>query len=203
MYLCLIVAIYRSPLLFVMLFTATSHLNNLEFILCSCPSPNLASASPPPFKIPKLAHHSLHQVMASELARTIKCAADVASDHLLNLSPFEMKNLLHHIMSGKEFNIGSGQSVASASTCAAWEVLDLVYLRFIFFKNVSHLFTNGSSHVTHFLYAWGGKTQWSVSVVSWFDGVFLNLHFCWFALPSGHGTAAKYKVHVKKGHASS
>ncbi|XP_042227073.1 probable phosphorylase b kinase regulatory subunit alpha isoform X4 [Homarus americanus] len=47
------------------------------------------------------------QVMASELARTIKCAADVASDHLLNLSPFEMKNLLHHIMSGKEFNIGS------------------------------------------------------------------------------------------------
>ncbi|XP_066948042.1 probable phosphorylase b kinase regulatory subunit alpha isoform X6 [Macrobrachium rosenbergii] len=47
------------------------------------------------------------QVMASELARTIKCAPDVASDHLLNLSPFEMKNLLHHIMSGKEFNIGS------------------------------------------------------------------------------------------------
>ncbi|KAK8725761.1 hypothetical protein OTU49_010467 [Cherax quadricarinatus] len=50
------------------------------------------------------------QVMASELARTIKCAADVASDHLLNLSPFEMKNLLHHIMSGKEFNIGSARS---------------------------------------------------------------------------------------------
>ncbi|XP_037802548.1 probable phosphorylase b kinase regulatory subunit alpha isoform X6 [Penaeus monodon] len=47
------------------------------------------------------------QVMASELARTIKCEADIASDHLLNLSPFEMKNLLHHIMSGKEFNIGS------------------------------------------------------------------------------------------------
>lgn len=46
--------------------------------------------------------------MASELARTIQCAPDVASDHLLNLSPFEMKNLLHHIMSGKEFNIGSG-----------------------------------------------------------------------------------------------
>ncbi|XP_066948048.1 probable phosphorylase b kinase regulatory subunit alpha isoform X12 [Macrobrachium rosenbergii] len=50
------------------------------------------------------------QVMASELARTIKCAPDVASDHLLNLSPFEMKNLLHHIMSGKEFNIGSARS---------------------------------------------------------------------------------------------
>ncbi|XP_076064896.1 putative phosphorylase b kinase regulatory subunit alpha isoform X4 [Oratosquilla oratoria] len=47
------------------------------------------------------------QVMASELARTLKCGADEASDHLLNLSPFEMKNLLHHIMSGKEFTIGS------------------------------------------------------------------------------------------------
>lgn len=60
------------------------------------------------------------QVMASELARTIQCAADVASDHLLNLSPFEMKNLLHHIMSGKEFNIGSARSgtffISSRST---------------------------------------------------------------------------------------
>ncbi|XP_047479759.1 probable phosphorylase b kinase regulatory subunit alpha isoform X1 [Penaeus chinensis] len=60
------------------------------------------------------------QVMASELARTIKCEADVASDHLLNLSPFEMKNLLHHIMSGKEFNIGSARSgtffISSKST---------------------------------------------------------------------------------------
>lgn len=49
--------------------------------------------------------------MASELARTIQCTPDVASDHLLNLSPFEMKNLLHHIMSGKEFNIGSGMEI--------------------------------------------------------------------------------------------
>ncbi|XP_045106368.1 probable phosphorylase b kinase regulatory subunit alpha isoform X21 [Portunus trituberculatus] len=60
------------------------------------------------------------QVMATELARTIKCAADVASEHLLNLSPFEMKNLLHHIMSGKEFNIGSARSgtffISSRST---------------------------------------------------------------------------------------
>ncbi|KAK3878050.1 hypothetical protein Pcinc_017263 [Petrolisthes cinctipes] len=60
------------------------------------------------------------QVMASELARTIQCGPDVASDHLLNLSPFEMKNLLHHIMSGKEFNIGSGRSgtffISSRST---------------------------------------------------------------------------------------
>ena len=46
--------------------------------------------------------------MALELARTIFCSKEQASDHLLNLSPFQMKNLLHHIMAGKEFNIGSG-----------------------------------------------------------------------------------------------
>lgn len=34
---------------------------------------------------------------------------DEASDHLLNLSPFEMKTLLHHILSGKEFVISSGK----------------------------------------------------------------------------------------------
>ncbi|RUS87688.1 hypothetical protein EGW08_004529 [Elysia chlorotica] len=43
------------------------------------------------------------QVMASELARTLQCSGEEASDHLLNLSPFEMKTLLHHILSGKEF----------------------------------------------------------------------------------------------------
>ncbi|KAK9886885.1 hypothetical protein WA026_019143 [Henosepilachna vigintioctopunctata] len=47
------------------------------------------------------------QVMASELARTLICDGEEASDHLLNLSPFEMKNLLHHIISGKEFAISS------------------------------------------------------------------------------------------------
>ena len=46
--------------------------------------------------------------MALELARTILCTKEQASDHLLNLSPFQMKNLLHHIMAGKEFSIGSG-----------------------------------------------------------------------------------------------
>ncbi|XP_059170529.1 probable phosphorylase b kinase regulatory subunit alpha isoform X3 [Physella acuta] len=47
------------------------------------------------------------QVMASELSRTLECSGDEASDHLLNLSPFEMKTLLHHILSGKEFVINS------------------------------------------------------------------------------------------------
>lgn len=48
------------------------------------------------------------QVMASELARAIKCDGDEASDYLLNLSPYEMKTLLHHILSGKEFAIRGG-----------------------------------------------------------------------------------------------
>ncbi|XP_061189361.1 probable phosphorylase b kinase regulatory subunit alpha isoform X2 [Saccostrea echinata] len=47
------------------------------------------------------------QVMASELARTLKCTGDEASEHLLNLSPYEMKTLLHHILSGKEFVINT------------------------------------------------------------------------------------------------
>lgn len=34
---------------------------------------------------------------------------DEASEHLLNLSPFEVKMLLHHILSGKEFVVKSGK----------------------------------------------------------------------------------------------
>ncbi|XP_018331758.1 probable phosphorylase b kinase regulatory subunit alpha isoform X1 [Agrilus planipennis] len=47
------------------------------------------------------------QVMATELSRTLMCDGDDASEHLLNLSPFEMKNLLLFIISGKEFAISS------------------------------------------------------------------------------------------------
>lgn len=48
------------------------------------------------------------QVMASELGRALKCTGDDASEHLLNLSPYEMKMLLHHILSGKEFGVKGG-----------------------------------------------------------------------------------------------
>ncbi len=44
-----------------------------------------------------------------------------ASDQLLNLSPYEMKTLLHHILSGKEFGISNGKSefsVANKIKCA-------------------------------------------------------------------------------------
>lgn len=53
----------------------------------------------------------LIQVMAKELSRTLNCDGEQASEHLLNLSPFEMKNLLYHILSGKEFAVSSGEFI--------------------------------------------------------------------------------------------
>ncbi|XP_075211553.1 putative phosphorylase b kinase regulatory subunit alpha isoform X4 [Lycorma delicatula] len=63
------------------------------------------------------------QVMATELSRTLSCSGEEASEHLLNLSPFEMKNLLHHIMSGKEFAISSvGHGNFSVISCKSGRV---------------------------------------------------------------------------------
>jgi phosphorylase kinase alpha/beta subunit len=63
---------------------------------------------------PQLFHEMLRlrvgliiQVMAKELSRTLACDGEQASEHLLNLSPFEMKNLLYHILSGKEFAVNN------------------------------------------------------------------------------------------------
>ncbi|XP_045695305.1 phosphorylase b kinase regulatory subunit alpha, skeletal muscle isoform isoform X1 [Phyllostomus hastatus] len=45
------------------------------------------------------------QVMATELAQSLRCSAEEATDSLMNLSPSAMKNLLHHILSGQEFGV--------------------------------------------------------------------------------------------------
>ncbi|XP_038603815.1 phosphorylase b kinase regulatory subunit alpha, skeletal muscle isoform isoform X5 [Tachyglossus aculeatus] len=45
------------------------------------------------------------QVMATELAQSLRCSAEEATESLMNLSPSAMKNLLHHILSGKEFGV--------------------------------------------------------------------------------------------------
>ena len=45
------------------------------------------------------------QVMISEIKRTLAISDEEAADKLLNLPPFETKNLLHHIMSGQEYEI--------------------------------------------------------------------------------------------------
>ena len=47
------------------------------------------------------------QVMAQELARGLGIPAEAGSDKLMDLSPYHMKSLLFHIMSGKEFSVGS------------------------------------------------------------------------------------------------
>eukprot|EP01134_Creolimax_fragrantissima_P006128 CFRG6128T1 len=45
------------------------------------------------------------RVMMSELARNLDCSENMAYEYLLRRSPFELKSLLHHMLSGKEFNV--------------------------------------------------------------------------------------------------
>ncbi|XP_058052751.1 phosphorylase b kinase regulatory subunit alpha, skeletal muscle isoform isoform X3 [Ahaetulla prasina] len=45
------------------------------------------------------------QVMAMELAQSLCCSGEEAAESLMSLSPSHMKNLLHHILSGKEFGV--------------------------------------------------------------------------------------------------
>lgn len=55
------------------------------------------------------------QVMATELAQSLNCSGEEATESLMNLSPSDMKNLLHHILSGKEFGVErSTRSIDSA-----------------------------------------------------------------------------------------
>ncbi|XP_049322411.1 phosphorylase b kinase regulatory subunit alpha, skeletal muscle isoform isoform X2 [Astyanax mexicanus] len=45
------------------------------------------------------------QVMVTELAQSLNCSGEEATESLMNLSPFELNNLLLHILSGKEFGV--------------------------------------------------------------------------------------------------
>ncbi|KFQ17709.1 Phosphorylase b kinase regulatory subunit alpha, skeletal muscle isoform, partial [Merops nubicus] len=57
------------------------------------------------------------QVMATELAHSLRCSAREATENLMNLSPSDMKSLLYHILSGKEFGVErSVRSVDSSLT---------------------------------------------------------------------------------------
>ncbi|XP_019337473.2 phosphorylase b kinase regulatory subunit alpha, skeletal muscle isoform isoform X4 [Alligator mississippiensis] len=59
------------------------------------------------------------QVMVTELAHSLHCSAGEATESLMNLSPSDMKNLLCHILSGKEFGVEkSVRSVDSTLTPA-------------------------------------------------------------------------------------
>ncbi|XP_046713387.1 phosphorylase b kinase regulatory subunit alpha, liver isoform isoform X3 [Silurus meridionalis] len=66
------------------------------------------------------------QVMATELARSLQCSGEEASEGLMNLSPSDMKNLLHHILSGKEFGVErSVRPSESSATSSAISIHEL------------------------------------------------------------------------------
>uniref|UniRef100_A0A3P9LFF6 Phosphorylase b kinase regulatory subunit n=1 Tax=Oryzias latipes TaxID=8090 RepID=A0A3P9LFF6_ORYLA len=66
------------------------------------------------------------QVMATELARSLHCSGEDASESLMSLSPFDMKNLLHHILSGKEFGVErSMRPIQSTATSPAISIHEL------------------------------------------------------------------------------
>ncbi|XP_031669353.1 phosphorylase b kinase regulatory subunit alpha, liver isoform-like isoform X5 [Oncorhynchus kisutch] len=66
------------------------------------------------------------QVMATELARSLHCSGEEASESLMNLSPSDMKNLLHHILSGKEFGVErSMRPMQSSATSPAVSIHEL------------------------------------------------------------------------------
>uniref|UniRef100_A0A672L3V6 Phosphorylase b kinase regulatory subunit n=1 Tax=Sinocyclocheilus grahami TaxID=75366 RepID=A0A672L3V6_SINGR len=54
------------------------------------------------------------QVMVTELAQSLNCSGEEATESLMNMSPSEMKNLLVHILSGKEFGVQKRNVVSSA-----------------------------------------------------------------------------------------
>ncbi|XP_067903776.1 phosphorylase b kinase regulatory subunit alpha, skeletal muscle isoform isoform X3 [Heterodontus francisci] len=45
------------------------------------------------------------QVMATELSNCLVCPGEEATEHLMSMRPFDLKTLLHHILSGKEFGV--------------------------------------------------------------------------------------------------
>ncbi|XP_030232507.1 phosphorylase b kinase regulatory subunit alpha, liver isoform isoform X2 [Gadus morhua] len=66
------------------------------------------------------------QVMATELARSLHCSGEEASESLMSLSPFHMKNLLHNILSGKEFGVErSMRPIQSTATSPAISIHEL------------------------------------------------------------------------------
>ncbi|XP_047241976.1 phosphorylase b kinase regulatory subunit alpha, skeletal muscle isoform isoform X3 [Girardinichthys multiradiatus] len=59
------------------------------------------------------------QVMATELAQSLNCSGEEATESLTSLSPSELKNLLHHILSGKEFGVQRSVREADAGVSPA------------------------------------------------------------------------------------
>ncbi|XP_030128561.4 phosphorylase b kinase regulatory subunit alpha, skeletal muscle isoform isoform X1 [Taeniopygia guttata] len=65
------------------------------------------------------------QVMATELAHSLRCSAREATENLMNLSPSDMKNLLYHILSGKEFGVERSVHSEDSSLTTAVSICDM------------------------------------------------------------------------------
>uniref|UniRef100_A0A3Q1IU67 Phosphorylase b kinase regulatory subunit n=1 Tax=Anabas testudineus TaxID=64144 RepID=A0A3Q1IU67_ANATE len=62
------------------------------------------------------------QVMATELARSLHCSGEEASESLMSLSPYGMKSLLHHILSGKEFGVERSSELSTSPAISIHEL---------------------------------------------------------------------------------
>uniref|UniRef100_A0AAQ4P105 Phosphorylase b kinase regulatory subunit n=1 Tax=Gasterosteus aculeatus aculeatus TaxID=481459 RepID=A0AAQ4P105_GASAC len=62
------------------------------------------------------------QVMATELAQSLNCSGEEATESLMSLSPSELKNLLHHILSGKEFGVQRSVRELDAGVSPAFSI---------------------------------------------------------------------------------
>ncbi|NXM79886.1 KPB1 kinase, partial [Oenanthe oenanthe] len=65
------------------------------------------------------------QVMATELAHSLQCSAEEATENLMNLSPSDMKSLLYHILSGKEFGVEKSVRSVDSSLTTAVSICDM------------------------------------------------------------------------------
>ncbi|XP_065499351.1 phosphorylase b kinase regulatory subunit alpha, skeletal muscle isoform isoform X2 [Caloenas nicobarica] len=65
------------------------------------------------------------QVMATELAHSLHCSAGEATENLMNLSPSDMKSLLYHIISGKEFGVEKSVRSVDSSVTAAISICEV------------------------------------------------------------------------------
>ncbi|XP_027551876.1 phosphorylase b kinase regulatory subunit alpha, skeletal muscle isoform isoform X2 [Neopelma chrysocephalum] len=65
------------------------------------------------------------QVMATELAHSLRCSATEATENLMNLSPSDMKSLLYHILSGKEFGVEKSMRSADSSVTPVVSIHDV------------------------------------------------------------------------------
>ncbi|XP_072914465.1 phosphorylase b kinase regulatory subunit alpha, skeletal muscle isoform isoform X3 [Hemitrygon akajei] len=45
------------------------------------------------------------QVMATEMGNSLKCSGEAATESLMSMRPSDLKILLHHVLSGKEFSV--------------------------------------------------------------------------------------------------